>query len=391
MQFRIERGVLADAVAWAAGSLPARSPVPVLGGLLLTAGKGRLALSGFDHEASAHIEVAAGTGAAWQVLVLGRRLLDICKVLPEATLTCAMEGSRFTVEGGGISFGLSTLPVAEYPALPALPARRGSVDAAAFATAVAQVSVAAGRDEALPVLSGIQLRLDGASMTLAASDRYRYAVRTLPWRPDRPDPEPAQVVIPGRRLAELSRSLAKAGTLTVGLDAPVGGGGSGRGLIAFEGSRARTTLRLLDGRLPRYDKLFALADPAVAVTGREMLAEAVRRVAVVAEPNSPVRLGFRADQTVLLQAGYEDDIAAQRLPCALTGADDLTVAFNPAYLLDALTSLRAPRVRFELLGPGQRALLSGAPAAEGTSRADGAVAPASGEHRHLLMSVRQLA
>ncbi|WP_328310643.1 DNA polymerase III subunit beta [Streptomyces sp. NBC_00442] len=386
MEFRIERGALAEAVAWAARSLPARSPVPVLGGLLLTAGDGRLALSGFDYEASAHIEVAAGTGAAGQVLVLGRRLLDICKVLPESTVTCAQEGSRFTIEGGGTRFGLSTLPVGEYPALPGLPAPRGSVDAARFAEAVAQVAVAAGRDDALPVLTGIQLRLDGAAMTLAASDRYRYAVRTLPWQPDDEGAQPVEVVVPGRRLTELSRSLAKSGTIRVGLNGPADRPGSGAGLIAFEGSRMRTTLRLIDGRLPRYDKLFTLENPAVAVTGREALADAVRRVAVVAEPNSPVRLDFHADGTVLLQAGYEDDVASQRLATTLTGAGDVAVAFNPAYLLDALASFRAPRVRFELLGPGQRTLLGAAPDTDGEGEGD----PVRDDHRHLLMSVRQL-
>ena len=114
---------------------------------------------------------------------------------------------------------------------------------------------------------------------------------------------------------------------------------------------------------------------------REAFADAVRRVAVVAEPNSPIRLDFSARGTVLLQAGYEDDIAPQRLPATLSHADDLTVAFNPAYVLDALNSPTASRVRWELLGPGQRALLSGIAAEEDTALQD---------HRHLLISVRQL-
>ncbi|MGW7366281.1 hypothetical protein ACWGI8_23310 [Streptomyces sp. NPDC054841] len=158
-------------------------------------------------------------------------------------------------------------------------------------------------------------------------------------------------------------------------------GGSGAGLIAFEGAGMHTTLRLLEGRLPRYDKLFTLDSPAVAVTQREPLADAVRRVAVVAEPNSPIRLDFSAQGTVLLQAGYEDDIASQQLTATLTGADDMTVVFNPAYLLEALNSFSASQVCFELLGPGQRALLSGVPGADDVPHED---------HRHLLMSVRQL-
>lgn len=375
MEFRIERSALAEAVGWAAKSLPTRMPVPVLGGLLLDAREGRLRISGFDYEASADIEVPAETPTPGRVLVLGRRLLDICRVLPDAMVQCALEGARFTMDGGGTRFGLSTLPVQEYPALPAFPACRGVVDAAQFAAAVEQVAIAAGRDDTLPVLTGIQVRLEGESMTLAASDRYRYAVRTLPWKPEETGGDAVEFVVPGRRLTEVSRSLAKTGAIRVGLS------GSGSGLIAFDGAGMRTTLRLLEGRLPRYDKLFALDEPAVAVVQRELLADAVRRVAVVAEPNSPIRLDFSSQGTVLLQAGYEDDVASQQLPAALDGAGAVTVAFNPAYLLEALKSLNSADVRFELLGPGQRAMLSGTAHEDPTLRT---------EHRHLLMSVRQL-
>ncbi|MFJ9870154.1 DNA polymerase III subunit beta [Streptomyces sp. NPDC101165] len=378
MEFRIERSALAEAVAWAARSLPARSPAPVLGGLMLHAAEGRLRISGFDYEASASIEVPADTLTAGRVLVLGRRLLDICRVLPDAMVVCALEGARFTLEGGGTLFGLSTLPTQEYPALPELPPVHGKVDAAEFAAAVAQVVIAADRDDSLPVLTGIQLLLDGESMTVAATDRYRYAVRTVPWKPELAGSEAVQVVVPGRRLTEISRSLAKSGLITIGL---TGSGGSGGGLIAFEGTGMRTTLRLLEGRLPRYDKLFTLDSPAVAVTEREALADAVRRVAVVAAPNSPIRLDFSAQGTVLLQAGYEDDIASQELAAALAGSDDLAVAFNHTYLLEALNSFNASRVRFEILAPGQRALLSGVPDEDDATYED---------HRHLLMSLRQL-
>lgn len=375
MEFRIERSALAEAVGWAAKSLPARSPVPVLGGLLLTAREGRLRISGFDYEASADIEVKAETLAPGQVLVLGRRLLDICRVLPDAMVQCALDGARFTMDGGGTRFGLSTLSTQDYPALPELPTCRGVVDAAEFAVAVAQVAIAAGRDDTLPVLTGIQIRLDGESMTLAASDRYRYAVRTVSWKPEGAESDAVEVVVPGRRLTAISRSLAKSGPIRVGLN------GSGGGLIAVQGGGMRTTLRLLEGRLPRYDKLFALDGQAIAVTQREPLAEAVRRVAVVAEPNSPIRLDFSGRGTVLLQAGYENDVASQQLAAALDGPEDMAVAFNPVYLLDALNSFNTPQVRFALLGPGQRAMLTGVSDAGEATRED---------HRHLLMSLRQL-
>ncbi|MFF8597732.1 DNA polymerase III subunit beta [Streptomyces sp. NPDC015232] len=385
MEFHIDSGALTEAVAWAARVLPARSPVPVLGGLLLEAADGRLAVSGLDYEASARTEAEAEVLGEGRALVLGRRLLDICKVLPQGPVECAVEGARLSVTGGGARFGLSLLPLDDYPDRPGLPAPRGEVDAAAFAAAVGQVAVAAGRDDALPVLTGIRLGLDGTTMTLAATDRYRYAVRMLEWKPAADAPaEALDVVVPARRLTELARSLAGAGTVRLGLD-----GGS----LGFESGGTRTTTRLLDGRLPRHDKLFALGEHAVAVTARGPLVEAVKRVAVVAEGDSPVQLTFDGT-TVHLQAGYEDDVASQRLPASLTGSPagsaPLTVAFNPGYLLDALGSFDTPELALRLLGPGQRALITDT--TDTTEITDTANPPGTGgaTHRHLLMSVKPL-
>ncbi|KOG27867.1 DNA polymerase III subunit beta, partial [Streptomyces viridochromogenes] len=365
MEFRIERAAFAEAVGWAGRALPSRTPVPVLGGLLLAAGAGRLTASGFDFEAAARTEVDAETGAAGEVLVPGRRLLDICRVLPDGPVSCSLEGTRFTVAAGGTEFGLSTLPREEYPALPPQPAPYGSVDAAAFATAVGQVAVAAGRDDTLPVLTGVQLRLDGDSMTLSASDRYRYAVRRVGWKPEGGGGEGladgaggaggvVEALVPARRLLDAARSLARCGGVRVGLETAAGGG-----LVGFEGGGMRSVVRLLDGRLPAYGSLFDMAGAAVAEVECGVFAEAVRRVAVVAEASSPVRLDFSAEGSVLLRAGYGDDVAAQRLPAVLSGAEEVTVAFNPAYLLDALNSFAADRLRLEMVGAGQRGVLRG--------------------------------
>ncbi|WP_145499010.1 DNA polymerase III subunit beta [Streptomyces sp. CFMR 7] len=378
MEFRIERSALAEAVAWAARVLPVRSPVPVLGGLLLDAEGGRLRVSGLDYEASARIDVeAAEILRPGKVLVMGRRLLDICKVLPEGAVECAVEGSRFTVSGDGARFGLSVLPLDDYPALPPLPRVRGAVEAAEFAAAVADVAVAAGRDDTLPALTGIRLGLDAGTgtMTLAATDRYRFAVRTLPWKAVEADAgadEGADVLVSARRLTEIARSLGRSGLVSVAL---------GAGSAGFEHAGMRTTVRLLDGRLPRHDKLFAMEDPAVAVVDRARLVEAVKRVSVVADGDGPVQLAFSADDdSVHLQAGYEDDVASQRLPATLEGAREMTVAFNPAYLADALASFDEPSLRLLMMGAGQRAMITG----EGEPGRD--VSPP--RHRHLLMSVK---
>ncbi|MFF9509361.1 DNA polymerase III subunit beta [Streptomyces sp. NPDC014724] len=374
MEFRIERSALTDAVAWAARVLPTRSPVPVLGGLLVEAADGRLRISGLDYEASACIEVEAETIRAGKVLVMGRRLLDVCRVLPEGAVECAVEGSRFSLASDSARFGLSVLPLDDYPSLPSLPEVLGAVDAEEFAAAVAHVTVAAGRDDTLPTLTGIRLALDGDTMTLAATDRYRFAVRTLSWKPGK-DGVSVDVVVSARRLTEIARSFGGSAMVRLALDA---------GSVGFELAGMRTTVRLLDGRLPRHDKLFAMTDPVSALTDRAPLVEAVKRVAVVAEGGSPLQLTFSGG-SVLLQAGYEDDVASQRLPAVLDGTDELTVAFNPSYLMDALASFDAPVIRFELLGPGQRAMVTG-----WASQEDAVAEASHPAHQHLLMSARPL-
>ncbi|MFC8595568.1 DNA polymerase III subunit beta [Streptomyces atroolivaceus] len=369
MEFRVERGALTTAVSRAARVLPARSPVPVLGGLLLDVDAGRLRVSGLDFEASVRVEAEAHTTRPGRVLVMGRRLLDICKVLPEGPVECAVEGSRFTVTADGSRFGLSVLPLDEHPALPPLPEVRGAVDAGEFAAAVAQVAVAAGRDDTLPALTGIRLGLDGSTMTLAATDRYRFAVRGLPFRAKSPDVA-ADVLVSARRLTETVRSFGRAGQVDVAVD-----GGS----VGFEHAGTRTTVRLLDGRLPRHDKLFAMTDPKVVAMDRAGLVDAVKRVSVVADGGSPLQMTFSAtppDGSVLLQAGFEDDVASQRLPAVSDSAQEMTVAFNPAYLLEALSSIEDTTVRMKLIGPGQRAMITGGED------------PGPATYQHLLMSVK---
>ena len=181
MKFRVERDVLADAAAWVARSLPARPPVPVLGGVLIQGGGDpgaeTLTVSGFDYETSARVEVDATIGDPGQVLVSGRLLADIARALPPKPVDLVVDGARATINCGSSRFSLPTMPVEDYPQLPAMPQRAGSVQADKLAAAVAQVAVAAGRDDTLPMLTGVRLEIEGTRLTLAATDRFRLAVR----------------------------------------------------------------------------------------------------------------------------------------------------------------------------------------------------------------------
>src|SRR5580692_5289081 len=182
MKFQVERDVLAEAVGWSVRALPARPGIPVLSGLLLRAADG-LTLSCFDYEVSARAEVSAEVAEPGTVLVPGRLLAEITRSLPSLPVEFADDPDGVSLTCGSASFTLVTLPVEEYPDLPVLSLTAGTVDGGELAAAVGQVAPAASRDDTLPLLTGVNLEVQGETMTLAATDRYRLAVRDLAWSP----------------------------------------------------------------------------------------------------------------------------------------------------------------------------------------------------------------
>ncbi|MCD0482209.1 DNA polymerase III subunit beta [Streptacidiphilus sp. ASG 303] len=375
MKFRVERDVLAEAVAWAARSLPARPPVPVLAGLLLTAEENRLSLSGFDYEVSARVEAEADVEEAGTVLVSGRLLADISRALPNRPVEISTDGVRVSVVCGSSRFTLPTLPVDEYPALPQMPTATGTVSGEVFAAAVSQVAVAAGRDDTLPVLTGVRVEIEDDRITLAATDRYRFAVRELLWKPEQPGLS-AVALVPAKTLLDTARSLGSGDVVSIALAS--GKEGGGEGLIGFEGAGRRTTTRLLEGEFPKFRSLFPTEFSAVATIVTAPFVEAVKRVSLVAERNTPVRLGF--EQGVLtLEAGSGDDAqATERIDADLEG-DDISIAFNPAYLLEGLSAIDSPVAQLSFTTSTKPALLSGRPSVD---------AEADEAYKYLIMPVR---
>ena len=373
MRFRVERDVLAEAVAWAARSLPARPPVPVLAGLMLDASNGRIVLSSFDYEVSARVEVPADVAEDGVALVSGRLLADISRSLPSRPVEVTTDASKVVVTCGSSRFTLLTLPVEDYPALPEMPGASGSLRGDAFAAAVAQVSIAAGRDDTLPVLTGVRLEIEAEKITMAATDRYRLAVRDLAWTPEQTGLS-AIALVPARTLADTAKSLASADKVTVAL----AHSGAGDGLVGFEGSGRRTTSRLLDGEFPKYKSLLPSESSSVATVDTAGLVESVRRVALVAERNTPIRLSFSGGE-VTLEAGSGDEAqASESLDAGLTG-DDISIAFNPTYLLDGLNALDARFAELRFTASTRPAVIAGKDSADTT---------AGDDYRYLLMPVR---
>jgi DNA polymerase-3 subunit beta len=373
MRFRVDRDVLADAVTWTARSLPTRPPVPVLAGVRLEADTtGTVQLSSFDYEVSARSQIPADVSEAGTVLVSGRLLAEISRSLPDKPVDVVLEGTKVVVTCGASRFTLLTMPVEDYPNLPVMPPTTGTVDGDELTHAVAQVSVAASRDDTLPLLTGVRVEIEGEKVTLLATDRYRLALRELTWKPSSPDISTVALVR-ARTLSDAAKSLGSAGSVTVALST-----GSGVDMIGFEAAGRQTTSLLVDGDYPAVRRLFPDETPIHAIVGTHALADAAKRVSLVAERNTPIRLSFSEGQ-VVLDAGQGDDAqASEALEATLVG-DDISVAFNPQFLLDGLGALNTTFVRLSFTHPNKPVEFTGQESLDGEDNP---------EYRYLLVPIR---
>ncbi|MFY9930210.1 MAG: DNA polymerase III subunit beta [Streptosporangiaceae bacterium] len=421
MRFIVDRDVLAEAVAWVARSLPSRPVLPILSGLLLEAATGSLTLSCFDYEVSARIRVDAEVAEPGTVLVPGRLLAEITRSLPPMPVEVDHGSEDVTMTCGPASFTLVTLPVKEYPRLPELPRLAGTLDGGALATAIGQVAPAASRDDTLPVITGVNVEIDGDLIRLVATDRYRLAIRELGWNPAQPDTH-GTLLVPAKTLADAARMMTPGVPVRVMMRGEPGGAGALAGergsgdslraadaMIGFESAGRRLTTRLIAGEYIKYmsrfpDDFGSRGDmPAIP------LAEAVKRVALVAERGSPVRLSF-ADGRVTIEAGTEGQARARETVAADFSGEQTTIAFSPHYLLDGLSaaltaatgaspavdrftsgvkadrnSLPAgeeARIRLQFTSPTKPALITG------TAKASDDSAP---DYRYLVVPLRALA
>ena len=372
MKIRLDRDVLAEAVAWTARSLPTRPSVPILAGLLVKAADGQVVMSSFDYETSAQITVKADVIEDGVALVSGRLLADIARSLPGKPVDVTADASRMELVCGSARFTLQTLPVEDYPALPAMPEATGTVASDDFAKAVAQVVVAAGRDELLPVFTGVRMEIEDDTLSLLATDRYRMALKEIPWNPSSAHTAGAALV-PARVLGESAKSMTSGELVTLSL----AGTGTGDGLIGFEGDGAagvrEITTRLLDGEFPKVRHLMSVqATLTVRANTAEVIA-AVKRVGLVAERNTSLRMiiGDQAQAVEALEAVVTDETGNG---LAMTAA-----GFNPHYLSDALSALDAPYVHFAFTAPGKPCLLTALNELDGEPLTD---------YRHVIMLMR---
>jgi DNA polymerase III subunit beta len=353
VKFRVDRDVLAEAVAWTARSIPTRpGTLPQLSGIKVKTGQHGLSLSGFDYETSAQVTIPADVADDGEVLVSGRLLADIARALPDKPVDVALDGAKLAVTCGSSRFSLQTMPVEDYPALPEMPEVAGTVDGDVFATAVAQAVTAAGRDDMLPVLTGVKLEIDGSTLSLLATDRFRLSLRELQWDPIQSDLS-VSALVPARVLSDTAKSLTSGSVLTIALSTS-----GSEGLIGFEseavGGVRRTTTRLIEGAFPNVRQLFPSTSEITAQVDVATLIDSVKRVSLVAGRNTPIRLGF-SDGVVTLEAGNgEEAQASESLEGVLTG-EDISIGFNPSYLLDGLGAIGGSHVHIAMTQPARPA------------------------------------
>lgn len=373
MKFRVERDVLADAVTWTARTLPTRPPAPVLAGVRIEAdASGIIGLSSFDYEVSARSEIPAEVNEPGTVLVSGRLLAEISRALPAKPVDVALEGTKVVLTCGASRFTLLTMPVEDYPALPTMPELSGTVSGDEFTHAVAQVSVAASRDDTLPLLTGVRMEIEGERITLLATDRYRLALRELTWNPVNPAFS-SIALVRARTLSDVAKSLGSSGQVNIGLTT-----GAGVDLIGFEAGGRHTTSQLVDGDYPAVRRLFPDETPIHAVTPTQALIDAAKRVSLVAERNTPIRLSF-ADGQVVLDAGQGDDAQASEALEAVLVGEEISVAFNPQFLLDGLGALGTDFVRMSFTHPNKPVEFTGQGSLDGED---------SSHYRYLLVPIR---
>ncbi|WP_066903187.1 DNA polymerase III subunit beta [Millisia brevis] len=385
VKFRVPREDFADSVAWVARSLPQRPSVPVLGGVLLEADEDGLTISGFDYEVSARVKVPAEIAGSGSVLVSGRLLADITRALPNKPVDVAVDGNRVQITCGAAKFSLPTMPVEDYPQLPEVPQRTGSIPVDVFAEAIGQVSVAAGKDDTLPMLTGIRVEIEGTSVVLAATDRFRLAVRELEWKTD--SDATAAVLVPAKTLSESARTIGSTGDTDVELALGAGDRIGGEGLLGIVGSGRRTTTRLLDAEFPKFRQLLPAEHTSVAFVQTAPLIEAIKRVALVADRGAQVRLEFGAD-SVVLSAGGDDAGRAEEVLEATYYGEPLTIAFNPGYLSDGLGALHSDKVEFGFTTPSRPAVLRPAREDEPAATESGTYPAPLSAYVYLLMPVR---
>ena len=343
MRFQVNRDVFSEAVTFVVKLLPQRNPQPILAGVLIQASDQGLSLAAFDYEASAKTIIDATVDEPGVILVHGKLLADIASRLPNAPVEVSVDDSGVLVSCGAARFTLAAMPVQEYPAIPEVSGVSGVLPGDELATAISQVAFAASRDDVTPVLTGVQLEVEGDRLSLVATDRYRVAMREIPWDPGTviaDSSETTTALIPARTLIEVGKTFSHTGELSVAFS-----GSGDREIIAFSSGNRTVTSLLIKGNFPPVKRLFPEEVSHYSVINTSDFVEAIRRVSLVLDRSAPLRFIFGENNVSMEAAGGEQAQASESVDAVMFGGEEITIGLNPQYLLEALSAVKSEFVR----------------------------------------------
>ena len=335
MKFQADREVLSDAVSFLVRLLSPRPQLPQLSGVMIEATKDEVVLSIFDYEVAARVKIAAAVEAPGKVLVQARLLSEIVSKLPASSVSLVIDETRLQVTSGSSKFSLSSMATTDYPDTPEFPAATGKVSASEFTNSVAKVASAASREEVTPVLTAVMIQADAKNLTMVATDRFRVAVKSLPWIGKAIDRD---VLIPARVLNEIAKTFSHEGDLELAF------GETEKEMIGFSSGNKTVSTATIKGRYPAVLQLFPEDTDNFAVLNNQELLDATRRVALVVDREKPLRYKFSEGELSLESIGSDVADASEQIACSLKGGETL-VSLRPQFLSDALAGLDAENVK----------------------------------------------
>ena len=350
LRMTVSRDELAARLATVARGVSTRTTVLVLGGIQLRAEAGKLHLAATDMEVSLRASIDAAVDGEGTVIVPGRLLLDIARSLPgdEVAIEHRPEEAVVIVTSGPANYRLHTYSSEDFPRLPDVESVvLHTVDRDALAETIARVGRSASRDESRPVLTGILVKFEPSKLIMAATDSYRLAVKETPVDATLPELE---AIIPARALQELARIAAGSDEVQLGMH---------DNHAVFGADGVWLTTRRIDGQFPNYRQLLPEQFEHEVVLPRDEALEVVRRVSLMAQRNSPLRLRFSDGELTVSAVTQDVGEASEALPAPYTAADPLEIGFNAEFLRDGLESITSDSVKFKLISPLRPAVLEG--------------------------------
>ena len=341
------RNDLAGALGTVARALSSRSAVQVLTGILLQAEEGKLTLAATDMEVSLRASVSGEVEGDGAVVVPGRLLADLVKLLPAESVSLAYDEGAGVLEvtSGSYSSKVNVFSAEDFPRLPSLDVPLHTIEAPGLLGTIDKVARAASRDESRPVLTGILVRFEGDRLTMAATDSYRLSVKETELGESGPE---LDAIIPARALQELSRLAAGSDVVSLGVH---------ENHVVFGAGTVWLTTRRIDGQFPNYKQLLPETFEVEVTTPRAPLLEVVRRAAVMAQRNAPLRLRFAEGELSVFAQTQDVGEAQESLEIDYSG-DPLEIGFNPEFLRDGLEAIGGETVQLRLINPLRPGLLA---------------------------------